>query len=608
MKKILCLYAIIFLMTPLKSQAQIRTCGSFTNLQLLKQSNPKEYQNIINLESFIQSYILSANNENNLTRLIAPNSTITVPIVVHVLHRGEAIGAGRNISDLQIQSQIDVLNQDFRRLNSDRINTPSAFQSVAGDANFEFKLACIDPNGNPTNGITRTLSSKDYFYPENNGITIDEVATGIKFTSTGGKDAWPTNKYLNIWICNLDLLYGYAQRPDKYLTQPNTDGVVVNYTSFGTLGNISPDIHGRVCTHEIGHWLGVLHMWGDSECGDDFVDDTPPQETAHGGCPFFPSFNFCSANTPSNSVNGYMFMNFMDNTNDACKNLFTKGQILRMRAVFAQGGPRASFIDNYLRVNEPTSSICNTGTVTAYNPMCLPITWSVVSGPATIISGQNTNIVTLQKTGDGIALVRAASAGYFDDKNVLIGLQTPNNIVGLNPPIGVSPGELLELEADVTNLVSYTWLTQGGTILGSSNNYNVLIQVDQCPSNIYNGWLNVQLSYQNTCGTGNEYGEYTTIVCGTGGGGPQYRISPIPAKNILKIEQIDSISKKVLSQTSIRLIEIVDKMGIVFIKKEFTKGTLNGIIIPVERLRNDVYTVRIFDGKLWKSIKIIIQN
>lgn len=165
-------------------------CASDINLSLIQQENPARYQRILALEQFTQNYINSVNNGNNTARLITPNATIIIPVVVHVLHRGEAVGVGRNISDVQIQSQIDVLNEDFRRLNADRVNTPAVFQPVAGDPNFEFRLACTDPNGSLTNGITRTFANTNQFFPlrnRNADGSINELATGIKFTATGGR-------------------------------------------------------------------------------------------------------------------------------------------------------------------------------------------------------------------------------------------------------------------------------------------------------------------------------------------------------------------------------------------------------------------------------------
>lgn len=348
-------------------------------------------------------------------KLINPNSVITIPVVVHIIHApGEAIGVGRNISIAQVQSQIDVLNEDFRRLNPDRINTPNVFTSVAADPGIEFRLACQGPNGDPTNGITRTASSVTAFSDNDN----------IKSSATGGHDAWPTDRYLNIWVSNLSGgLLGYAQFPFDYATRPNTDGVVIHTTAFGRVGNVvAPFNTGRAATHEVGHWLNLFHIWGDdgNGCnGSDQCDDTPNQADENFGCPAFPS-------TSCNN-NGDMSMNYMDYTDDACMNIYTNDQRTRMRANFAQGGSRAAFINNYFRINQPsTYTVCAPMNLSVLNPTCLPVTWTVISGNITITAGQNTNTVTLSPTGSGTAVVRVQAAGYFDEITFSVGTPVPD--------------------------------------------------------------------------------------------------------------------------------------------------------------------------------------
>jgi hypothetical protein len=298
------------------------------DLNALQTYNPSLYQQYLNENQIIQNAI-------NSPESLLENETVVIPVVVHILHNGEAIGSGRNLSVAQIQSQIDVLNEDFRRLNANRINTPAPFATVAADVNIQFRLACTDPNGNPTNGITRTQTSIITFDRlENPDRTTDEVATRIKFTNQGGVDAWNTNSYLNIWVCNLgSTLLGYAQSPFQFANSPNTDGVVILYNAFGRTGNLlSPYDGGQTATHEIGHWLNLFHIWGNSSCGNDQVDDTPVQQGPNYVCPIFPRNTICN-----NNSEGEMFMNYMDYSPDACMNLFTIGQRNRMRATLFQG-------------------------------------------------------------------------------------------------------------------------------------------------------------------------------------------------------------------------------------------------------------------------------
>jgi hypothetical protein len=246
---------------------------------------------------------------------------VRIGIVVHVVTPAGA----PTVSDAQIDSQIAVLNQDFRAANPDRTKTPTPWQGLIGDARIEFALANIDPDGNPTNGITRTVASVNAFGDDD----------AMKFTATGGQDAWPADRYLNLWVCPLaGGLLGYAQFPGG---PEDTDGVVITLTAFGTEGTASKPFHlGRTATHEIGHYLNLRHIWGDTEncSGSDFVADTPNAAGPNTGTPTFPSI------TCSNGPDGDMFMNYMDYVDDEAMFLFTREQIVRMRA--ALDGPRAS--------------------------------------------------------------------------------------------------------------------------------------------------------------------------------------------------------------------------------------------------------------------------
>ena len=286
--------------------AQNRTCGTMEHLEFLRSNDHELDSKMQKIEEEIQNWI--TNNSNNESQ-----SIITIPVVVHVVYYNNS----ENISDQQIFSQIDILNKDFRRNNLDTVNTPIAFQLVAADSEIEFCLATRDPFGNTTNGITRTSTSQSSF------STNDDV----KYSSSGGIDAWNTSKYLNIWVCDLSGgLLGYAQFPGG---PASSDGVVCDYQYFGDIGTASsPYDQGRTTTHEVGHWLNLRHIWGDSNCGNDFCSDTPEHSGSNYGCPSYPSLSNCSGNGNF----GDMFMNYMDYTNDACMNLFTNDQKNRMLA------------------------------------------------------------------------------------------------------------------------------------------------------------------------------------------------------------------------------------------------------------------------------------
>ena len=238
----------------------------------------------------------------------------TIPVVVHVVHRTNA----ENISEDQINSQLEVLNADFRGENADASTVPAAFASLAGDARVSFELATTDPDGNPTDGITRTRTTV-------NGFGSDDA---VKASDTGGADAWPADQYLNLWVCRLGGgLLGYAQFPGG---PADTDGVVVTHTACGTTGTAAAPFNlGRTTTHEIGHWLNLRHIWGDdgNGCnGSDFVDDTPNQGGPNTGKPTFPRIS-CD-----NGPDGDMFMNYMDYVDDDTMIMFSNGQVTRMQA------------------------------------------------------------------------------------------------------------------------------------------------------------------------------------------------------------------------------------------------------------------------------------
>jgi hypothetical protein len=244
---------------------------------------------------------------------------ITIPVVVHVVYKA----AAENISDAQVKSQIDALNRDYVAKNPDANAVPDPWKGLADNPNIQFTLASKDPKGKPTNGITRTQTSRDSF---GTGDTV-------KTKAGGGHPAWPANRYLNLWACTLGGgLLGYAQFPGG---PAKTDGVVILNTAFGTTGTAaSPFDLGRTATHEVGHWLNLHHIWGDrNDCGGtDFVTDTPNAQLPNYGKPTFPHLS-CN-----NGPNGDMFMNYMDYVDDAAMVMFTAGQVVRMNATLA--GPR----------------------------------------------------------------------------------------------------------------------------------------------------------------------------------------------------------------------------------------------------------------------------
>ena len=267
---------------------------------------------------------------------------ITLPVVVHVVHNGENVGQGRNISAAQVASQLEVLNEDFRRaVGSNGFND----DPVGADIEIEFCLAALGPNGQELTeaGINRYNGNRPSW-------TRTDVEGFLKPNTI-----WNPNDYLNVWTVDFEgeseLLLGYAQFPsDSELAglptsggSASTDGVVVRYSSFGsaekgTFSVMAPPYNkGRTLIHEVGHWLGLRHIWGDGPCGsDDFVGDTPEAAEPTRGCPI--------GKVSCGNVN--MVQNYMDYSDDACMNIFTRGQKTRMLAVMELSPRRRSLINS----------------------------------------------------------------------------------------------------------------------------------------------------------------------------------------------------------------------------------------------------------------------
>jgi hypothetical protein len=293
--------------------ARKRTCAQMVVHELLVETDPGYRARRLEVEERTRRSIESGQAMRVAAKLI------TIPVVVHVVHRT----SGEKISAAQVRSQIRSLNRDFRARNPDKSKVPAQWKGLVTDSKIQFALATKGPRGEKTNGIVYTPTKARAFGPDDT----------VKSRTTGGVKPWPTDRYLNIWVCNLsDGLLGYAQFPGG---ARETDGVVVLYTAFGTLGAVSsPFNKGRTATHEVGHFLGLRHIWGDrNDCsGNDFVADTPAAQHANMGKPRFPHV------TCNNGPAGDMFMNYMDYVDDAAMFMFTSGQVARMNATLA--GPR----------------------------------------------------------------------------------------------------------------------------------------------------------------------------------------------------------------------------------------------------------------------------
>jgi|GEM_PF-1400386 len=313
-----------------------RTCGSDLVYQNALDNNPGLAEWVEADREHYQDYL--ENKDQFRT-----SGTVTIPVVFHVIYSVSA----NLVSDARLQSQIDVLNDDYARTNSDAGNTPAAFQGIAANTNIQFCLASEDPNGAPTTGINRLQSS----------LASTQYPSGE--AALKGLIQWDHNKYLNVWVVeniNGGQVLGYATFPGASIFNPQLDGVVLSqqYTGVGSSG--APFNRGRTGTHEVGHWLGLFHTFQNGCSGltqgtcasqGDEVCDTPPTAAPNYGCPG--TQNTCSETFPSNQND--MTMNYMDYVDDNCMNMFSTGQSDRM-----------NFYLNTSRANLLTSTGCsNTG-------------------------------------------------------------------------------------------------------------------------------------------------------------------------------------------------------------------------------------------------------
>ncbi len=309
-----------------------KTCGSDHMTDLIKQQFPEHADA---WEDFHQR-VIPALIENQPTNQRAAAPILRIPVVVHVIHSGEAIGTGSNLSVAQIQAQLNVLNEDFSAQNANFNQTPSQWTSVIGNPDIQFCLATVDPSGNPSNGVTRhnlTVTGSDI-----NNSNIEEE---IKPPTT-----WNANIYYNIWTLPIPGTtanggtVGYAYLPSNFAIGSDFDGTVIDWRWFGGPGFGQSGY--KTLTHETGHYLGLPHTFNDTDCnGDDNIDDTPNISAATAS--LIPGLS-CSNNNfpagPSSCGNEHMYVNYMDYVNsDYCYTSFTAGQIAVMRGVLEGDRP-----------------------------------------------------------------------------------------------------------------------------------------------------------------------------------------------------------------------------------------------------------------------------
>lgn len=318
MKKLITLLVVI---ASFSAVAQ-RKCTTMDKVHERMKNDPEFAQR----HKEMMDYIRRSDNTQNFLRRDNGSTTavVTIPVVFHVLYANST----QNVSDAQIQSQLDVLNKDYRKLNTD-FNTvvPAVFRPLGADMEIVFCKATRTPAGVASTGIIRKSVSTSF-----------NMETS--YYKTAGSPPWDTTKYLNVWIGDLGTnTLGFAYLPGDAPTAAE-DGLCINYSAFGTASPaVSPFNKGRTATHEIGHFLGLDHPWGDGSCTtDDGVADTPATSREYYDCPTFPKNTYACTTT----TNGSMFMNYMDYVNDACMAFFTNGQKVVVQNALA--GPRAALL------------------------------------------------------------------------------------------------------------------------------------------------------------------------------------------------------------------------------------------------------------------------
>ncbi|WP_426059672.1 M43 family zinc metalloprotease [Hymenobacter sp. B1770] len=453
------------LTTPAQAQQRPseRGCGTTENNEAMQQQ----------LERLVPGYNRNTQPSAPTTVRKTTAQNYTIPIVFHVVHNGEAVGTGSNISDARILEQMSRLNEDFAKLNADRSKIPGVFQGAHADVQVQFALAQKDLAGNCFNGINRVNRTAK-------GWTAPPYSQSYCNSTIKPGSSWDPSRYLNFWVVELgDGLLGFAQFPDNTAGlgglnasggTANTDGVVCLYSSVGNGGlAAAPYNLGRTATHEVGHWLGLRHIWGDGSCATDYVADTPTQSTSNYGCPAFPKV------TCSNGPNGDMFMNYMDYTDDACMFMFSAGQKDRMQAVMAANTPRRTSLatssalppDVTYAATTSTPLVCAGSTISLAGtaPAGYTYSWTGPNGFTSTQQNPSLSNVTTEASGT-YTMITAPAGGCPISANVDVTVRP----ISTSPALTASNGGV-RCGSDAVLLTATPFGNQTATII--NQNWNV---------------------------------------------------------------------------------------------------------------------------------------
>lgn len=407
---------------------------------------PAEWDNWFN--NAVKEYV--KNMQNNKAQLV----THEIPVIVHIIHFGDPVGTYPNIDTNQLKSQLRILNEDFSGTGYNVGNVPQAFSNLVVNTGITFCRATLNPQGGalPERGLQR-VNAQTNTWP-NPATTTLSIKTYME-TYVKPSTIFDPIRYLNIWISDKspnEPLNGYATYPSgtslpgvpaSEIGTANTDGIWIWTKAFGDTGTTqSPYDKGRTLTHEMGHWLGLRHIWGDGNCYTDYCSDTPPAKNINTGCPATPTnVNLCGF---GQSPFGEMTMNFMDGTEDACKYMFTPQQNIRMQTALSQ---------------------CNYRNALGTHNLCVPS----LASPSPAVAGFSLNSVP-------------CIGSPFTPFNTSSGNPPPTYIWSSTPPMVFNPAPSVANPAISINTPGNYTLSLIATNSLSSNTYTMAINtVTTCP-------------------------------------------------------------------------------------------------------------------------------